>query len=447
MSMKNDKGYIILSVVMILSIILIFGLTMITVAGGEFNQTLIQEKKVQAYYIARSGAIGTADWISKMSGDDLKKFNESLPLYSKPVKFGEGEFVVSIVKSGDNLYITSTGKVPYNKSTVDRKAELVMSGDKSGDSQTVELIAAVFGNSSIEIRGGTVKGNIGSNSEEPGSIHISGWPTIEGNIEVLNDDVIKVDNSEWKKQMMPDVEYIEKQSYPIPLLPEFPEDLPEGLPTENPESHADDGILTVYWENNNTVIGSSRYYDSINIIQNTTLRVDTSDGDIVLRVRNLNIEQGRIEVVGDGKLYLYVDNNFKVKGGINEREGKTDNVKIYSNSSNTINVDNETQIYASLYSNSREINISGSGSVYGDLITAGSKITINGGARSMNIYAPKASIDIGGGASVTGGIVGGSIVLGGGCRIDSPNKEIKITLPDSEEDGSSGSAYKIAYWR
>jgi hypothetical protein len=38
-------------------------------------------------------------------------------------------------------------------------------------------------------------------------------------------------------------------------------------------------------------------------------------------------------------------------------------------------------------------------------------------------------------------------VLGGGCRIDSPNKEIKITLPDSEEDGSSGSAYKIAYWR
>ena len=64
---------------------------------------------------------------------------------------------------------------------------------------------------------------------------------------------------------------------------------------------------TWYWK-----IDEDGYYDKISIKGDRTLCIDLKGETRKLRVKNLDIQQGNIVLVGEGRLILYVENDFNL---------------------------------------------------------------------------------------------------------------------------------------
>jgi hypothetical protein len=113
---KKKKGYSLALVLIISSILLIFCVVSGTVMVSEAKQSILQEKKTQAHYIARAGAAAAAKWITSMNSAELQNFNAlTFPVYSNSQSFNEGSFDITINKNGKQLLIESKGSIPNGK--------------------------------------------------------------------------------------------------------------------------------------------------------------------------------------------------------------------------------------------------------------------------------------------------------------------------------------------
>ena len=75
---KKNKGFaLVLAIVIsafLFSLIAILGTSMVY----EAKQASSQQKKTQAYYIARAGASATEKWITSLTGSGLDNFNSEI---------------------------------------------------------------------------------------------------------------------------------------------------------------------------------------------------------------------------------------------------------------------------------------------------------------------------------------------------------------------------------
>lgn len=437
--LKKKKGYS-LALILIISGIL---LVLLTVAGtlmvSEAKQSIVQEKKTQAHYIARAGAAAAAKWITSMSPVELQNFNSLVfPVYSKPQSFNEGLFEISINKTPRQLLIESKGSVPNGKKSdgsvyyVTDTVNLVLGSKENNISQ---FDTVLFANSNIEISGGAkIKGNIGTNSYAAGAISI-GSANINGIVYIPTGGdpgkIVSIPN--WANK--PVIKQFDNtRVYASPVLPQFPEDLPGRT-----------GFILK--GSNSKTINSNGCYSSITIEANTTLIIDTTTGDKIIRINEFNVKQGIIKINGTGKVKLYVDKLDSLKGSFN-KNGNEGQLELYCNNAGSFSIDGGTAINGSLYFGETDLHISGGAAIKGDIVTAGSSVIINGGtyADPKVIYAPNANIYVSGGAKVDGAIIGKSISVAGGSTVTLDEPLIEVQLPIIT-DQSSDSGYKVDYWK
>ena len=308
--------------------------------------------------------------------------------------------------------------------------------DPGGISPSVPVLpgnAAVFTNAKITLVGGaSIQGDAGTNYNGSSSVELNGGASIAGAVYVLKGyekNAVNVPH-----YMTPPV-VIPMQSRLEIVLPSFP-DFPVLAMAPNAQVQRDGQTYNVIQDGNLRVddwraadytlqLKENTAFNNITLNSNYTLNIDTGDSDKIIVVNHLDVKNGHIQIVGSGKLTMYVMDDITIGAGstINGNTKNVSKLSLYlkgSSPSKTMRLNGDQKIYGSLYAQNANISINGGGGFQGHIFTGGSEVKMNGGARAYStlIFAPRAAFDMSGGAQIRGAVVanefsgsGGAIVL------------------------------------
>ena len=293
---KGEKGSALITVLIVMGVLTVLGAALMHYSMTDNLQVFNDEKRMQAHYLARSGAEAVADYIMK----NPENADELLGKETEPVELGKGTFQVEVTKRDNGeLLIESTGDVDGFIRTV----KLTLEPHSLGD-------YAVFCNSIIDMGGNAgIEGNVGTNATDANSIKISGNSSIVGNVQVgPGGDPADVISADKEGSIGGEIGQLESErKYKVPEFPdeEFEElDNLEDLPSMIID---DEGVYKI------TGDGEDLIYSSINL-KKGTLQIDVVE-DVKIIVDSLYVGEN-IQLLGKGKVSLYV-NNFEIGKGVN----------------------------------------------------------------------------------------------------------------------------------
>ncbi|HHW71305.1 MAG TPA: hypothetical protein GX392_08265 [Clostridiales bacterium] len=485
--MLNNKGSTLATVVMMSSILLIFAVAFSTSVVADVSQSAKQQRNVEAHYIAMAGANAVSQKILSMNELERKEFGKlAFPLTSNETLFEDGSFTVTINDYPDQIEIKSIGKVRDTEATVVHILEKV----ESASTIELEIPFAIFAKGMINFGGGNIKGDIATKSKAEGAIKLNwGAEFVDANSIIVIPEgtdpnkIIKIpdwcnefDNIKIEQKNIPD--------YPEPGIPSFP-NFPSGLPEK--------GSIELSGAPGTMTISGDGYYDRISIAHSgKKLILNTGGATTRIRVGELSLNGGDknpvIEIKGDGKVYIFVDNLKSFNGTVKAPDGAEVIFYIANSVGNVATLGADLEIQASLYfGDNIDVKIAGSCDIKGDIvmsprcsisIAGGSEInlgtiyasnanidfggsgTINGnvmlsqgksvklpGGTAVNgvVYAPSADITFAGSGGVIGAVVGKDVSLTGGATVEHNDDSDLITIPIEVSDNQI--EYKEGYWK
>ena len=481
---NNKKGVSLIIVILVLTTLMGVSGIFVPMVVTEIKQAQIHNNQIQAYYLARSGverAQTLLAYSDHFDGNMIDGFNTDQFIKSfygnlnEP--FTEGDetnhpIVFTIELNNDTLTIESTGTIRESSETV--TLELTKSQQGLSSAFDKALFAVGQGNSSnpaIELTGSSsIIGPAGTNSTGDDSVQF-GWSTeIDGNFsigtgsqpaDVIHSDVGYSNGDappEYYDPSLPDWHWFssgafwqnitdevttDSRTYSEPDFPDFPDDLPQR-----------DDFTTPWVEGTYYEINQNGEYNLIQASSGRTITIDLDGGNRILRVNNLDISTGNINLINtgsDSKLILYVENSFTLSGDstINEN-GNIGEVIMYYQGNSEPNIGGNTRFVGSLFAESADISINGSNGVTGHIITGGDEIDINGDA-SLNtriLYAPNANVNLGGSGQIKGSLIADRFSGYGNAKIiyDTPDFDTfpEGIIPGFGSGGGSGSGGSIS---
>lgn len=115
---RNREGGALIMVILVMVIMTILGTTLLSISLAENKQAIIENNRIEAYYLARSGVESTAAWIlgSETTQEEIDQIVNKI---SEDSSLGNGKFNVEVIKNPDNedLVIIGTGYVNGISST------------------------------------------------------------------------------------------------------------------------------------------------------------------------------------------------------------------------------------------------------------------------------------------------------------------------------------------
>jgi RHS repeat-associated protein len=199
-----------------------------------------------------------------------------------------------------------------------------------------------------------------------------------------------------------------------------------------------------------TIINQDVSYDNLTV--NTELELDTSQGDVSLIVKNLQLgSNGSISITGPGKAYLFIENDLNLSNGsrINS-SGKDQLLELYHNG-NTVYLQGgsggkgQYKLSGYIYTEAEEVFIQNGASFKGKLYARCGNITIRGGITVSDlIYTQTGNITITGGARVTGRIISGGnrVEVSGGSSFDGSPSGGGLLAPEADIHIDQGAVIK-----
>ncbi len=478
---SKENGYALVLVLVVMLILFMLGTVLVGVSTSQVREAVKQQERVQAYYLAYSGANAVAEWITSDSSNTVPEGP------SAPVTIGAGSFVVGVVasNSGNTLTITSQG-------TVDGYTETVVvtltrqTGGSGGFPLPTDM--AVFSNTTINMSNGTIVGPIGTNATNSSAILLTGDPSITGDVWVgpgASADI--VDKPHWVDLSQPQ-DLDKPRNYEMPDFPEYP-DTPTNISlypdtiielnqwnshklVENGFLNGNNYLLGDSYNLNTLLINGNYKFTEINLRYN--LYLDLGGEDRIIVVDKLNISgSGRLYFKGGGNLTIYVKDelklgdetmfNFDLEGGehtivvghlnlinghvnlavedsltiyvkdqislgsgstINKTvpvsQSNTEKLKIYYKGVNPVTLDGSQEIHGSIYSVSESavLTLTAGGAFLGSIVSGGNVI-LDGGSDAVVrvLYAPNSHVTLGGGAYLSGSIIANSFSMSGGSEV------------------------------
>jgi len=442
--LKNDKGSALVMVMMALLVLSLLIGAVLTAATANFKTSLDERELQSSYYIAEAGAVyymqdfknHVVNCYSTTTTKDL--FFEKL----ENERLGDSKSVLY-----NTIFEQEYGTTPKAKITLQRVNELnprtytlVSRGSIDNVSRTVtktftvkwlngaNIDMAVFSLDKMTISNGFIVGPIGTNLDTPGAITLEGDPDID-NYYLRSHADITIPGGGWnKKGEKKDLK--EERIYGLPEFPAFP--AVEACTVKSSINHAADYIsLTLDLDSDITT-----YIPEIVVSNGATLTIDLHGGDRVLLIDDFNIPQGKLRIIGDGNLKIYLTDTFSVLGDsiINQPvsdspsdiKAAIEKLSFYVKGTdddityNVLGVGENTKIYGSLYAQDSNITIPGSSGFQGNIVTGGRSVTISGDTSVIThmIYAPGADVIVTGSGKVYGPIICNTFHMSGGGSVE-----------------------------
>lgn len=333
------------------------------------------------------------------------------------------------------LLIESDGFMDDENRTVQQEIEIIWSPGyqiDGGDNGYGELPPfTVFTNGDFKMGSGTINGDIGTlNKNKDGIFFGNNGGKHNGDIYVpeLNSDIVKSNNSEINSP----IKEID-ESYSIPDLPPFP-DIPEFRCAENEEINVGNNyhqvISNCNLNINSYIVRDSKYildldrnvkFNQILLTSNYTLKVDLKDRDREIVVDHLDLTNGHIELLGTGKLTIYVTDKIMTGAGSTiNAGGEVDRLNIFYQGSDKLTFSGSQRIEGSLYAKDAHIELKAGGGFTGNIFTGGTSFKINGGSynKAQLFFAPNAFFDMTqGGNDFEGIIIADTFEISGGWNL------------------------------
>lgn len=387
---------------------------MLRLIPSGMRYSLQDASTTYAFIVAESGIHFLMDNIHAKGPDildDLEyqwyKLIEGLPF--------DGKFTITT----DDKYVYITGSFGGATRTLRANLNAVKRGPSEPES-VFKFDVAVYAlaeegarHPALSYTGGAkIYGKSGTNAVTTGAVYLNGGPVIRG--EILVGPV----PPEHAASIVSVPHWIDVEVHPGPKreypLPHFSDERFRNLPSR--------GSVQTDWNKREIIIDSSGSYESIVAGSgNYTIVFDTKDSDLYVRTKTLKAHgAGKIEVRGTGRLFLYVDQSLDIVGGAAlVHHGDPMKAVIFYAGSKTLALGGGVRFRGVIYVRDADVDIGGGFSAQAWILSGGRKVTFDGGANLGDvgiIYAPKANIDVMGGA-VTGIVIGNSVHVSGGATL------------------------------
>ncbi|QZY56984.1 hypothetical protein [Crassaminicella profunda] len=133
MYIKNEKGAILPLVLIVMLVLVFLGTILLFLSVTESRQVAKEEKNMQAYYIARSGADAIAKYIIE-NKDEATKLIDAPP--SNPVYLVNGEFKSDYIENPED---DIGGSFVVNITRKDKKIVIISTATVKDFNKTVSL--------------------------------------------------------------------------------------------------------------------------------------------------------------------------------------------------------------------------------------------------------------------------------------------------------------------
>lgn len=458
-------------------ILAILGGGYVTLGSTEVRQSARHSYRVQAYYLARSGAEIARDWLAdKGYLDGTEKPNEVVFLEGslenekdgltlvedKNDLHGNEPIEVRIEFSPSNIVVRSRGRYSGIAGTMHDVVELVFDAKGSFGPFDHALFALDQGSKAdpaIEVGGsGQVVGPLGTNSTGAESVRFgpSQQVTVDGDLSIGSganpEDVITVQGNRSIDDVLMGTHNVLNlpeggRSYPDPIFPGFPE-----VPFRG---NFDTSSDAAYFE-----IAADGRYDTISVREARSLTIDVGNGTRRIRVRDLNISEGQVKLINtgeDGNVILYVEDSFNLAGGSQlNLGGDFAQVTVYYKGDADLSIAGNTRFVGTLHLESAGLSVAGSSEIDGPIISSGSRdISVTGSAdtHARILYAPKARVSVDGSGSILGSVIARSSAINGSAAIVYEVPDVAAVpegiFPSGWYTGVSGAGaggYQLSRW-
>ena len=451
-SIRNQEGSVFIVTLMILAVLSILGSAVLSTTFSNNKMTIYDSEFQSVYYVAEAGARQFVSNITDsiediyMESESQKDYFSRIDAYiidsTKIFTFNTDDF--SKVRGSK---LDAKILLQDEEKTEDSKIYTLLStGDIDGISRQVvqkievkypnEILAdmAVFADGEIHLSGsGKIIGPVGTNLTSANAISIEGGGgvRIQGDChfpEGADEDALNV--ADWITK--PNIKTTPKRSYQLPEFPEFPSfsklDL---LPIEkygNTYYLIDNqGNITVeeWGDGYELELNRNAYIPKINVNSNKNLIIKVNR-DIELVVDDISIS-GSIDIIGNGKVKLYVKNTINLRNGtLNKKsEGETENdaieqLTIFYEGTDALTVKSDLKVYASVYAKTEKVTLTEGSGYMGHIVTGSTEpLELSGDtdAHSRIILAPYAPVICTASGTVKGSVICKSMKVSGAGEI------------------------------
>lgn len=443
----NEKGYTLVIVLMVLIVMSVLGVALMSVTATTMKQSSNERTDQSVYYIAEAGLvqkreelndrvndafITTKNQYATLSNKDKLKFKFKDYFYQEAERniasstvnqfsnyeehFGEKpKSTITLTKDEDdsNKYnIKSLGEIGGKKRVVTQVYIVSLIVETTPTPETYTPKYAVHVNNKISLSGSAniYGADIATESSNPGSIDIP---------------------SHYDHKPKADL------STPIDIeLPSFPEDDYKNLELlgypkneivkiDNSEQanviHDGDLLINHNLTDKYTLnMTDNMKFKNIILSSNYSLTINVGNTDKAILIDHLNIENGHINIVGSGKLSIYVKDKITTNSSSSvNNNGDISQLKVYYNGNNVINMSGDQKIFGSLYAKNANIKFRGSGGFQGDIYSGGSKVELDGDSSAITrvFFTPNADVTLSGSGKITGAVIAKSFTASGGSFV------------------------------
>ncbi len=455
MFLNNQKGMALFSVLMIMTVTTLLGTAVWFASSQEILATERVENQNKAYHFAQSGVekaisiIKSGDCNDWEDGREKEYYGEFYTQSSDESSGGTFFFkedtiedynirfrIKKIVEEdeedndmdGESYFIIKS--VGIARTGIDGSAEAQSEGlqfkiareaiadvdNGIGVGESEEIPWALFSMEDITLDNAVIRGNVGTNSTDSGSVSFSwgayiydGSLYLGPNVNWQQDDVVNFTG--WQRgpdTNIPDgsiknLPTLQEYNFPNYEYPDFPDfqfpSYQNPITVNSGESISNNGWYKIKVKNGDLIINTGN--------QGNILKVCVTD---------LDLKQAHIKLTGSGQLHLYVRDSFSMKNSTINNEGNSDSViiSLENNIKEVTLQGNSDKIFGNIYAEEADFLLKSDSVIRGNIFTEGSSIELDGSSREAvigSILAKNANVLVKGDAVVKGNIfVGGESV-------------------------------------
>ncbi|MFL2094506.1 pilus assembly PilX N-terminal domain-containing protein [Marinilactibacillus psychrotolerans] len=464
-SQQEDGSGLVLTL-MVLMVLSVLAVSLATVTIGSYRLTAKNRDSVSVYYVAEASLNETYEEIKSLVTDTYqldvnqdtyfsmvenvmdetngRTMNDFSPQFSeKPTA------TIEIQKISDGnpreYTLTSEGKIGNTTRTVTKNFTVgYKEKDSGGGLPTIPEGAAAVVKNQLDILGGTIKGDLYIDSTTPKSVNLD-WGNYKSSSLMVKpgfdlNTMITYPNNNYKLNVegpFPQEKnadfnwdqlenlisnFPQFESYPVPSDLTIYQDSND--PSSNKHQLIKDGSLYVnnwliadYFEK--LVLDHNVSFKDIIFSSNYTLNIDTNNKDIDISVENLDVSNGHLNILGNGKVTFHIKNKITFGSGSTLNvSGSTNQLELYYSGTSPVTLSGSQKINGSLFTLQSDLYFTGGAGVNGLIISGGKKITYDGGAYSNSyIFSPTADLILKGGTKINGAIVSKTLSMDGGVQL------------------------------
>lgn len=439
---QNERGAALLLVLLALTVLSILGLAIAGTSLANISQTSVVRENQSAYYIAEGGLTlalaemeelaTTIDTSSEQSFytelENQLQFLNNKEYTSFEKNFNEQPIAkiniqkLSTEEKGTYL-IEAKGKIGKQSYTLDTTKQFTWKGNDSILPPIYDN-ALLFVKDSVHISGGTfLTGDIYLDSTEPNTFVIGESGGVRnGSIYVPQqgiDNVLSYPVGQYGEPLPPIKEmdksfYWEKYDQLIDSFPSFPsapfaENVTIGDQYNQYKIIENHNFKATSWQAENYVLSLDHdiAFHNFNVGQN--IYIDTNNQDRNIIVKNMNLLNAHITILGSGTVNFYVENNLNFSHAYStiNQNGDISKVNFYvKGENNEVNISQGTQVYGSIFAKNANFNFNSGGGFQGFIVTGGNTVKFTDGTYSnLFLIAPHADVDLASGANIQGTLI------------------------------------------